>query len=148
MHLRLGSHLAELRLNDQNSHPDVVGRFLYFLASYILLLVVSFFFHRKSITAQLSFPIYPLPGVEPQNLIYYLVILFLGIIGAFSAIGNYWTAYDWILYAMANILLALYVFLYQLSSQFTLLITSIAAILLAIDLQWLFIETSDMNEGI
>lgn len=60
--------------------------------------------------------------------------------------GDYWTAYDWILYAVANILLSAYVFLYQVISRFTLFLTSVAAVLLAVNLQWLFIKTSDMGE--
>lgn len=70
----------------------------------------------------------------------------MGIIGVYITFGNYWTAYDWILYAVANILLSVYVFLYQVNVRFTLLLTSIAALLLAVNLQWLFIETSDMGE--
>ncbi len=58
----LRGHDAEMNLNDQAVHPDLAGRLLYFLPTYALLLVVSFFFHRKSVTAQLSFPIYPLPS--------------------------------------------------------------------------------------
>ena len=147
MHLTYRIHAANLNLNDQNVHPDLVGRLLYFLVSYIILLVVSYLYHRKSVASQLAFPIYPLPNENPQLVIYYLVVLFLGVIGAYVTFGNYWAAADWILYAVANVLLALYVILYQLTSRFTLFLTSIAATLLAVDLQWLFIETADMTAG-
>lgn len=147
MHLQYRIHSASLNLSDQNEHPDLVGRLLYFLVSYILLLVVSYLYHRKSVASQLAFPIYPLPNENPQLIIYYLVVLFLGVIGAYVAFGNYWTAAEWILYAVANVLLSLYVILYQLTSRFTLFLTSIAATLLAVDLQWLFIATADMTSG-
>lgn len=78
---------------------------------------------------------------------YTIVVIFLGVVGLYSAVNGHWSAYDWILYSSANILLALYVLLYQFTSRFTLFLTSIAAILLAISLQWLFIETADMNAG-
>lgn len=77
-----------------------------------------------------------------------LVVGFLGFVGVWAALGNVWTAYDWILFAVANVLLALYVFFYQLTSRFTLFLTTIASLALAIDLEWLFIETADMADGI
>jgi hypothetical protein len=144
MFLRL--HDPVMNIDDQASHPDLAGRLLYFIPTYLLLLVVSFFFHRKSVTAQLSYPIYPLANEGPQNYIYYTLIAFLGVIGVYMTFGDYWTAYDWILYAVVNILLSVYVFLYQVTSRFTLFLTSIAAVLLAVNLQWLFIKTSDMGE--
>lgn len=135
-----------MNFNDQALHPDLAGRILYFAITYVVLILVSIFFHQKSVTAQLSFPIYPLPSEGPQNIIYYTVVVFMGVIGVYNTFGNYWTTYDWILYAVANILLSLYVFLYQVTSRFTLFLTSIAALLLAVNLQWLFIKTSDMGE--
>lgn len=146
MHFRL--HEQNFNLNDQNSHPDLWGRLLYLIVPFGLLLIISFFFHRKSIESQLAFPIYPLPSLESQTLIYMLVVGFLGFVGIWAAVGDEWTAYDWILFSVANVLLALYVFFYQLTSRFTLFLTTIASVALAIDLEWLFIVTADMTDGL
>jgi hypothetical protein len=75
------------------------------------------------------------------------VIILFGVVGIYAAVGDLWSAYDWILYAVANILLAVYVFLYQCPSRFTLFVATLAALALAIDLQWLFIQTKDMTDG-
>jgi hypothetical protein len=146
MYLRL--HEQNFNLNDQNSHPDLWGRLLYLIVPYGVLLIISFFFHRKSIESQLAFPIYPLPSLESQTIIYVLVVGFLGFVGIWAAVGDVWTAYDWILFAVANVLLALYVFFYQLTSRFTLLLTTIASVALAIDVEWLFIQTDDMPDDL
>lgn len=147
MVLQFRIHESSINSADQGYHPDLWGRLLYLIVPYAVLLVVSFIFHRKSIESQIAFPIYPLPTLHPQTIIYYLVVAFLGVIGIFAALGDLWTAYDWILYLVANILVALYIFLYQLTSRFTLFLTSIVAVALAIDVQWLFIETSSMQNG-
>lgn len=146
MSLKFRIHEANFNINDQNSHPDLYARLLYLIVPYALLLIISFCFHRKSIESQITFPIYPLPSLQSQTFIYYAVVIFLGLVGVYAAVGDYWTAYDWILYSAANILLSLYVFLYQCTSKFTLLLTTLASLALAIDLQWLFIETTDMGQ--
>lgn len=140
-------HEQNLNLQDQNSHPDLWGRLLFLLVPYGLLLIVSFCFHRRSIESQIDFPIYPLPSLQSQTVIYTLVVFFLGFVGVYAEVENAWTAYHWILFAVACGLLALYVFLYQLPSRFTLFLTSIASVALAVDVQWLFIETEDMADG-
>jgi hypothetical protein len=145
MHFRV--HEQNFSVGDQNSHPDLWGRLLYLLVPYGLLLVVSFFFHRKSIESQIDFPIYPLPSLQSQTVIYTIVVVFLGFVGVYAEVEDAWTAFDWILFAVANALLALYVFLYQLPSRFTLFLAMLASIALAVDMQWLFIETADMADG-
>lgn len=74
-------------------------------------------------------------------------MVFLGLVGIYAAVGDYWTAYDWILFSVGSVLLALYVFLYQLTSRFTLFLTSFVSVALAVDLQWLFIETTGMGDA-
>jgi hypothetical protein len=145
--LLLRLHEQNFNLNDQRSHPDLWGRLLYLIVPYVLLLIVSFCFYRKSIETQWSFPIYPLPSLQSQTAIYTIVVGCLGFVGIWAAVGDVWTAHDWILYAVANVLLSLYVFFYQLSSRFTLFLTTLASVALAICLQWMFIETADMAEG-
>lgn len=140
-------HEQNFNLNDQNAHPDLWGRLLYLIVPYALLLIVSFCFHRKSIESQWAFPIYPLPSIQSQTIIYVVVVGCLGFVGIWAGVGDVWSAYDWILFAVACILLSLYVFLYQITSSFTLFLTTLASIALAVDLQWLFIVTADMADG-
>lgn len=71
----------------------------------------------------------------------------MGLIGIQVVFGDFWTAYNWILYSCANALIALYIFLYQMTSRITLLLTALAAVAVAVDLQWLFIESSNMGES-
>jgi hypothetical protein len=136
-----------MNFNDQNVHPDQIGRILYFAATYLALLIISYLYYNRSVESQLTFPIYPLPGFESQRVIYILVVIFMGLVGIQVVIGNFWTAYSWILYSCGNVLIGIYIFLYQLTSRFTLLITTVAAIALAVDLQWLFIQSSNMGES-
>jgi hypothetical protein len=145
MHFRV--HEQNFNLSDQNSHPDLWGRILYLLLPYGLLLIVSFCFHRRAMESQIDFPIYPLPSLQSQNFIYYLVVISLGAVGIYAAVDNAWSAYDWILFSVANALLALYIFLYQIPSRFTLFLTTLASVALAVDIEWLFIETEDMADG-
>lgn len=72
-------------------------------------------------------------------MIYYIVVVALGIIGVYVLIGNYWSASTWILYSVGCLLLAGYVFLYTLTNRFTLFLTSGIAVALAVAMQWLFI---------
>jgi hypothetical protein len=76
---------------------------------------------------------------DPQRIIYIFLLVFLFTTGLYVALGNYWTAYAWVLYAVANFLLSLYIFLYQTGKGFTLVLTAIAGVLLAIDLHWLYV---------
>jgi len=71
----------------------------------------------------------------------------MGLVGIQVVLGDFWIAYNWILYSCANVLIGLYIFVYQLTSRLTLLITTVAAVALAVDLQWLFIESSNMGES-
>lgn len=136
-----------MNFNDQNVHPDQLGRILYFAISYLFLLIISYLYYNRSVESQLTFPIYPLPGYESQKMIYILVVIFMGLVGIQVVLGDFWTAYNWILYSCANALIGLYIFLYQLTNRLTLLLTTLAAVALAVDLQWLFIESSNMGES-
>lgn len=136
-----------MNFNDQNVHPDQFGRILYFTLSYLFLLIISYLYYNRSVESQLTFPIYPLPGYESQKVIYILVVIFMGLVGIQVVFGDFWTAYNWILYSCANALIALYIFLYQMTSRITLLLTTLAAVAVAVDLQWLFIESSNMGES-
>lgn len=147
MSLQFRIHEQNMNFQDQGVHPDLIGRILYFTATYLFLLIISYLYYSKSVESQLTFPIYPLPGYESQKIIYILVVIFMGVVGIQVVIGDIWTAYNWILYSAANILIGLYIFLYQLTSRLTLLLTTLAAIALAVDLQWLFIESSNMGES-
>jgi hypothetical protein len=71
----------------------------------------------------------------------------MGLVGIQVVLGDFWTAYNWILYSCANALIGLYIFLYQITNRLTLLLTTLAAVALAVDLQWLFIESSNMGES-
>ncbi len=148
MHPHLLRHEQTMNFDNQGSHPDLAGRLLYFLLPYGILLAVSFIFYSKSVTAQMAFPVYALPDAAMQKLIYFLVVGFLGAIGAYVAYGDYWTAYAWILYAVANLLIALYLFLYQTAKRFTLFLTALVSVALAVTMQWLFIETADLKTDI
>lgn len=133
--------------DNQKAHPDLIGRILFFAVPYVFLLIVSFFFHRKSVDAQFKFPIYPLPSRLAQDFIYFIVVAFLGAVGIYACVGDLLDTYSWILFAVGCLLLALYVFLYQFENGCTLLLTTIAAFALAVDLEWLFIETASMKDG-
>jgi len=84
-------------------------------------------------------PLWPFPSTGAQKLIYYVVVAALGAIGLYVVIGNYWGNSSWLLYAIGCALLAAYVFIYTLTSRFTFFLTTIVAVLLAVDMQWLFI---------
>jgi hypothetical protein len=81
-----------MNFNDQNVHPDQIGRILYFAATYLALLIISYLYYNRSVESQLTFPIYPLPGFESQRVIYILVVIFMGLVGIQVVIGNFWTA--------------------------------------------------------
>jgi len=150
MTLQFREHLIS-----SNSHFDaptadsnqIVNILLYFALPYGILLIVSFCFHTKSVESQMAFPIWPLPSSGAQKLIYYVVVIALGVVGVYSVIGNYWGLHTWLLYAVGCVLLAAYVFIYTLTNRFTLFLTSILAVLLAVDMQWLFIETATMVQN-
>jgi len=91
------------------------------------------------------FSIYPLPAATSQKIIYFFVLGFLAAIGIYVLLGDYWTTYAWILFAVANILIALYIILYQIGNGFPLFLTAIASIALGVVFQWLFIETASLN---
>jgi hypothetical protein len=95
----------------------------------------------------MAFPIWPLPSSPAQKLIYYVVVIALGIIGVYVLVGNYWGANTWILYSVGCLLLAGYVFIYAINSKFTLFLASGIAVALAVDMQWLFIETRGMTQN-
>jgi hypothetical protein len=62
MSLQFRIHEQTFNLENQSSHPDLWGRLLYLIVPYVVLLIVSYCFHRKSVESQLTFPIYPLPS--------------------------------------------------------------------------------------
>ena len=130
-----------------NLSARLIDILLYFALPYGVLLVISFCFHTKSVEQQMAFPIWPLPSAGPQKLIYYVAVIALGIIGVYVLIGNYWAASTWILYAVGCLLLAGYVFIYSLTNRFTLFLASGIAVALAVDMEWLFIETRSMNQN-
>jgi hypothetical protein len=95
----------------------------------------------------MRFSIYPLPSDFFQKVIYFVVLAFIAATGIYVLLGDYWTAYAWILFAVSNILITLYIFLYQLGNKFALFLTALDAIALGVALQWLFIETAGMQSG-
>lgn len=129
----------DYHLQANNSSSRIVDILLYFALPYGILLVISFIFHTRSVQSQITFQIWPLPSQGSQKLIYYIVVVALGIIGVYVLIGNYWSASTWILYSVGCLLLAGYVFLYTLTNRFTLFLTSGIAVALAVVMQWLFI---------
>jgi hypothetical protein len=141
-------HQQEFSLSNQAAHPDLWGRIIFLAAPLALLVIISLCFHKKAMEAQAAYPIWPMPSACPQNFIYYILVLALGAIGIYACVEDAWSTYEWILYGAADILLALYVFFYQCTSRFTLLLTTAAAAALMIDAQWLFIVTADMADGL
>lgn len=138
MYLR-NFHLEVVYYGVEGAHPDALGRFLYFLIPFAVLIVASNFFYKKAVSAQLSSSIYTLIPEDPQRVIYVFILVFLFVTGLYVALGDYWTTYAWILYTVANFLLSLYLFLYQTGKGFSLILTSIAGVFLGIDLHWLYV---------
>jgi len=146
MFLRV-AHTQNFNLDNQNLNPDLLGRLLFFLIPYGVLVLTSILYFSKSVSAQMNYPVYPLPSEKMQKIIYFIVLLLIGVVGGYAAYDDNWIAYAWILYAVANVLLALYLFLYQTGKRITLFVTAIVSILISVVIQWLFIETYDMTSN-
>jgi hypothetical protein len=111
---------------------------------YLILLIAVYFFHHKFIESHNSFPVDTMPShLTP---IFYSVVIFMGLAGLFAVVGDYWSSYAWLLYLFTNLLIALYVFLYQLVSIPSLFIAMLISILLSFILEWLFIETGQFDD--
>ena len=137
----------DFHLQAQDTGQTLMNILLYFGMPYGVLLLISFCFHTKSVESQMAFPIWPLPSSGAQKLIYYVAVIALGIIGIYVLIGNYWGLSTWLLYAVGCLLLAGYVFIYTLTNRFTLFLASGLAVALAVDMQWLFIDTRTMTQN-
>lgn len=111
-----------------------------------MVLAVSFTFYHKHVDSQSTYSVSSLPARHHQNPLYYVVIICLGLAGLFAAVGDYWSTHAWVLYFFANLFLALFVFIYQLGSRFALFIAMLVSVILAFNLEWLFIESGHIQD--
>lgn len=115
--------------------------FLYFIASLVVLLVVAVLYLNNSIYASFIIPVSP--SEEQRRLIFIIVICLMGGIGFYAAIDHLWHSQTWLHYAIFNLLLALFIFVYQTTKGFSLILSCILMGCLAVDSYWLFHETGD-----
>jgi hypothetical protein len=122
-----------------SSEVDTQTSLLYFLVSFIVLVVVAIFYIKNSLS---SFIIPISPTEEQRRFIFILVICIMGGIGLYAAIEHLWGSHPWIYYAVFNLLLAGFIFIHQTTNSLSLIISCILMGFLAFGSYWLFHETS------
>jgi hypothetical protein len=88
-----------------------------------VLVIVAFFCLRNSVNS--AFFISITPSESERITIFVLVIVGMGVIGVFATIESLWGERTWLSYAIFNLLLAAYIFAYQTTKSYSLMLSGI-----------------------
>jgi uncharacterized membrane protein (DUF485 family) len=101
------------------------------LVSYVILVAVAAYFLRYSACNLYELPISPTE--RQQTLIKVAIVILLGILGVFALFDDSWTDRTWFYYAICNLLVAAFIYVYQLIKRYVLYLCTIMIMLVAVD---------------
>lgn len=122
-HLLRDTHEALVETSAWNDTIPPSGRLIIFLVSYGILVIVALTWLRFA-TCELSM-IMISPSECQQWFIYISIIVLQGVIGVYAVIDSYWILEVWLAYGLCNLFIAAFIFIYQLSSTFSLPLSAI-----------------------
>ena len=136
-------------LTEQNltSHPDTVGRILYFALPYLFALIVNVALIARNLRIHQNYFIKPFPSNTYFLIAFVIAYIGTAIAGIYAVISDAWTVKEWLLFAIVCVFLGLKGLVFTADTNPTLLITCFLMIVACIANQWLFIELKNMAEG-
>ncbi len=129
------------------SHPNTLGRILYFALPYLFALIVNLTLAFRNLRVHQNNFIRPFPPNSYFFIAFAVCYIGAAIAGIYAVISDAWTVKEWLLFAIFCIFIGLKGLIFTVDSNPTLLITCFLMIIASILNEWLFIELRDMAEG-
>lgn len=101
-----------------------------------MLVIAAYFYLRSPVNA--AFFISITPTESERIAIFVMVIVGMGVLGLFAAVDSLWSSHTWLLYALFNLLLAAYIFAYQTTKGYSLLLSCIIMTFMLVVSHWFF----------
>lgn len=119
---------------------------LYFLASYLLLILIAFLYLRNQASSKYTIPV--LPYDEERFFLELTIIVIMGALAFSATLAESWTQHIWTLYAVSNLLQAAFIYVYHSSIAYSLVLSTLLMAGMGASSYYLFKEMAEGISGV